>query len=456
MLFEKQLRKAAFLAISYRDGHRNLLDNARAFKRFASLDCTAVYDQSLIQLKKILRHAYDNTAYYRELWDNLGVSANLLQSHTDLEKLPCIAKQIIAEQKKQMIAKGYTEKDLEISYTGGTTGTQTSFFRDRKCSETRVGRQLGILERCGYSPGERCGLIWGVHEDLPDPHTMQSIKSRFRQFARAKETLCCTTMEPDKMREYHGRLATFKPKVLYGYPNAMAYFADFVKENALSPIIVETIICTAERLTTVQRRLLHEVFGGEVFNLYCTREHGCIGFECSMHDGFHIDLGSVYLEIIKNGKPARPGEAGEIVITDCLNYGMPFIRNRIGDRGALSTEECDCGCQLPLLKQLDGRVADMLYRPDGSMVSGLMLTDMFWDVPEIKALQVVQKQMDEVDIILEVTEGFNDRVRNNAMQEVREFMGAEMVINMKIVPVIPRNPVSGKFQEVICKVQPHP
>ena len=37
-----------------------------------------------------------------------------------------------------------------------------------------------------------------------------------------------------------------------------------------------------------------------------------------------------------DGNPVKPGETGEIVVTDLDNYGMPLIRYRIGDRGKWS------------------------------------------------------------------------------------------------------------------------
>ena len=156
------------------------------------------------------------------------------------------------------------------------------------------------------------------------------------------------------LREYHDRLKRFQPDVLYGYPNAIREFAEYIQGEKLEPITVGKIFCTAEKLSEGTRNTLEEVFSGEVFNLYNTREHGCIGFECRKHNGFHIDIGNVHVEIMEDGKPVPAGQPGEIVVTDLLNYGMPFIRSRIGDRGALSPEPCDCGINLPLLSSLEG------------------------------------------------------------------------------------------------------
>jgi phenylacetate-CoA ligase len=232
----------------------------------------------------------------------------------------------------------------------------------------------------------------------------------------------------------------------------MVQFARFLQLNDLEPIHVKTVITTAERLSANQRRFLREAYGGEVFAIYGTREYGCVGFECAKHDGFHIDIESVFLEIVNDGKAAEPGESGEITITDLLNYGMPFVRSQTGDRGMLAAERCECGSPLPVLKALEGRVADVLHRPDGSMVAGLMLTDLFADLPAIEAAQFVQDNVNALDVLLVAKTGFSSAVEDQVRKQVREIMGETITINVCRVPEISRNPRSGKYQEVICRV----
>ena len=95
-------------------------------------------------------------------------------------------------------------------------------------------------------------------------------------------------------------------------------------------------------------------------------------------------------------------------MTDLLNYGMPFIRYEIGDIGVLSKDPCRCGCNLPVLRELGGRVSDLLILPDGSKVAGLMLIDMFMDNPKIINMQIVQEELTRLDVFVEVDPKFDD------------------------------------------------
>lgn len=451
---EKAARKAAFYLLNARDGHHGLRRHMRAFQNCASMDQDALYSLSLQNLKSILTYAYENVPYYRKIWDVAGVHPSQLLTQSDIKKFGFIDKQTIKTHKGEMKSSAITPEHFVVSYTGGTTGTQSSFLVDKSCIAIRMGRQWGMLKNCGYTLGEHCGLIWGVHDDLPKDSGSLKFKERLRRFASGKEILHCAVLTTEKMSDFHSRLIRFKPTVLYGYPKAISHFAQFLIDENIPSVKVRTIICTAEKLTRKVRELIESVFGGEVFNLYCTREHGCIGFECNRHDGFHIDVGSLLLEIIKNGEPVKHGESGEIVITDFNNHAMPFIRNRIGDFGTLSPEACECGCSLPLLKSLEGRVTDTLFRSDGSKVDGGILTDIFIDIHEIRAMQIIQKRIDKVELKLVVTENFSDEIEGIALAELQQMLGNGMRIDVRKVDDIPRNPVSGKYQEVICRISP--
>src|SRR5690606_12310848 len=267
--------------------------------------------------------------------------------------------------------------------------------------------------------------------------------------------LCCTIMNPQLMRDYYQRLRAFKPQVLYGYPTALCELGRFIREQNVEPIVVQSILTTAERLSGRQRTFLAQTFGGEVFNLYCTREYGCIGFECREHAGYHIDTDSVYLEITKDGRRQPPGHSGEITVTDLMNYGMPFIRSRCGDLGTLSEEPCACGSSLPLLTGLDGRTADLIRRPDGSTIAGIMLADLFIDLPVIRHAQFVQERLDELQVLVEVVDGYTRETEEAALAEVRTLAGDDMTIRIIPVEQIKRNERSGKYRDVISHLGAH-
>src|SRR5436305_75 len=78
----------------------------------------------------------------------------------------------------------------------------------------------------------------------------------------------------------------------------------------------------------------------------------------------------------------------EILVTDLHNYGMPFIRYRIGDLGVLrTTGRCACGRGLPKLHSIEGRTLDILRTRNGRVVPGELFPHVMKDIPEIEEFQ---------------------------------------------------------------------
>jgi phenylacetate-CoA ligase len=454
MNLEVRMRQVASNIINLKDGFRGIQRHKEDFHRLLSKSDAERDIQLREKLQLLMSHAYRTTSYYREVLDDIGAKPQDITRTSELAVLPFLGREVLQASGNQLISTNYKPEQLIRSSTGGTTGTPVTFYIDRECVAIRRGRQQAILELCGYYAGDRCGALWGVDSDLVGKSARINLRRQFRQFASGTETLCCKVLTHNEMENFYQRLRRFKPRVLYGYPNALSHFAAFVETNALPALRVDTIICTAERLTQKQRTTLTNVFGGEVFNVYATREHGFIAFECRNHNGFHVDIGNVVLEIVENGKVADIGQPGDIVLTDLHNLGMPFIRNRIGDRGRLCREPCDCGNPLPLLKSLDGRITDTIYRPDGSRVDGCVLADLFTDIKPIRLVQIVQNRLEEIDVNVVVSDGYCKADEAQLLNRIREFMGPQPGISLHVVPDIPRNANSGKYQEFVCRISP--
>ena len=79
-----------------------------------------------------------------------------------------------------------------------------------------------------------------------------------------------------------------------------------------------------------------------------------------------------------------------MVITNLHSHGMPFIRYAQGDRAILAPESCTCGCRLPLLKQVCGRITDSLVRPDGRRMPALALLTLISTTPGLRRYRLIQ------------------------------------------------------------------
>jgi phenylacetate-CoA ligase len=150
---EKWLRRNAYFIMALRDGYPDVLKYRKEYLNFALSTNDEMEYQSIKKVRNIIKHAYNTTTYYRTQMEKIGIHPEDIKKLDDLKQLPFVNKDVIKEKKEDMISGGYQKHRLYKSYTGGTSGTQTSFYRDRKCTAKKFGRQLGILENCGYSIG---------------------------------------------------------------------------------------------------------------------------------------------------------------------------------------------------------------------------------------------------------------------------------------------------------------
>jgi phenylacetate-CoA ligase len=449
------LRNAAADLLDLRDGCSGWKVHRAAFRATALKSVQQLQSDVDRHLRDILQHAFLTSPYYRDAWSRVGFDGTIVDAASSLAALPLISKETVRSQRETLRSQAYPEAQLEIAHTGGTSATATRFYRDRGCRIARIGRQWGILERCGYRRGVRRALVWGMRADLRLPTASWNFRQSLRQFAENQDVLACGTLTERDLEVFYRRLRESHPPVMYGYPSALAELASYIVDNHLAPLRASATLTTAERLTENQRRLLEQALGGEVFDLYCTREHGCIGFECSRHSGFHIDAESVYLEVTRDGVSVGPGQSGEITITDLVNRGMPFIRHLTGDLGELSVEPCECGCHLPLLVGLNGRNTDVIYTPDGRRIPGPpLVVELFLDIQAIRSVQVVQDALESVEVRVVAPNGLSESDEQRARAELRRHLGEAIEIRLRVVPSIERSPTSGKFREVVSHIKP--
>jgi phenylacetate-coenzyme A ligase PaaK-like adenylate-forming protein len=188
---DRLLRSLAYDVLSLRDKRSGWRPHREAFLASLGRDRESLARDAEERLRKILVHAYNASPYYRDSWNAIGFHLTPSFTSNDLQQLPFLTKDILKEHKPSLVSERFRSDELGLSYTGGTTGTQTSFYLDHACTVSRMGRQWGLLELCGYRPGMRAALIWGVHDDLPAQSGRASFRQWFRRYGTSQETLGC-------------------------------------------------------------------------------------------------------------------------------------------------------------------------------------------------------------------------------------------------------------------------
>ncbi len=432
---------------------RDTIKIAKALENSSSWSLEKLEAFQLKELKRLLQHAETQVPYWRKVFEEVGFSPDSISSVEDLRKLPLLTKEIINQQNDRCIAENYRGKTWSKT-TGGSTGIPLSFHYTPHSYDWRVATTRRGYSWAGCYNGKKQLHIWGVV--LGKQSKITRLKEKVHQLIFKQKYLNCFDWGENIMEDALNKLASFKPETIIAYTNPLYEWARFCKRRDVIPFSPKSIITGAEKLHPFQRELISEVFRCPVFNTYGSREFMLMASECDQHNGLHVHMENILIEILHpNGSPAEPGEIGDIVVTDLHNYGMPFIRYKIGDMGMWAKEPCSCGCAHPLLKDIVGRSLDMLYGVDGRRVPGEFFPHMLKDFPIIRQFQVVQKKRDQLLIKLILCDRQSNWGQSEVEREIKQIMGEGMKCKFEIVDEIPLTR-TGKFRVTLSEISEEP
>jgi phenylacetate-CoA ligase len=250
------------------------------------------------------------------------------------------------------------------------------------------------------------------------------------------------------------KLKKINPDVIYCFPSTLYLLGKIIMRNGIDGINPRIIISHGEILTKNSRKLIESAFEAEVFDQYGSTEFNRMGWECKMHEGLHIDVDSIVLEVIKDGEMEQvsAGGRGNIIVTGLANRLMPFIRYKIGDIGILSDEECECSRTFPLLERIEGRQDDFIVLPSRRIIAPRSIVHSIMNIKGIWKFKVVQKKKNKIEIKVVKDKDFSENIILEIEKKIKEVLAEPIEIDIKIVDDIPRNK-HGKLKAIESKIK---
>ena len=387
-------------------------------------------------------------ARFREL----GLFPRDVDSFETFRRIPPLTKSDLRDSSQQMLSTVYAGQDLLSAKTSGSTGVPVEVFSDESCRQFVRACTLRSDEWSGWQLGERVAAIWG--------NAAVQFRGRgWRGYLR--NALLHRTTYLDSLHIDEPSLASFAaslkrraPSLIYGHAHSLYLFAKYLESRGIMDIRPKGIISAAMVLHQWERDLLEEVFQCPVTNRYGCEEVGLIACECEQHRGLHVNADGIYLEVVRpDGTPAQPGESGMILVTDLRNRVMPIVRYQIGDTARATDRTCACGRGLPLLEEIQGRVADYVVTREGKAISGISLTDHFnTKVPGVVQMQIIQEEIDQFQLKIVKNAEFGPQSTKIIQELVTHHFGPSATFDCEFVKSIPQE-TSGKYRFCISKVK---
>jgi phenylacetate-CoA ligase len=452
-LYGQLLARALFPAFEAMRGRPTvpLLEYLHTTERWS---IEALRDLQLGLLRRLLRHAYQHTAHYRQVMDDADVRPEDLESVDDLARLPLLDKDTVRATMDARTADAPPRAIITKS-TSGTTGEPVVVKYNAESRYWRDATRWRGYGWAGYHVGTRALHYWGA-----GPPANSWLKRRKIALDHAlKRDLYIDSTPRGEAALAHAvaELRRFQPGVIVAYAAGAGALARYVNDQKLRDWDDIPIIVGAERLWPNDRIAIEMAFG-PAFETYGAREVMLMASECEAHDGMHLAMETQILEIIVREpdgrvRAAKPGETGEVVVTDLHNLACPMIRYVNGDLALARTPRmCACGRQLAKLGPVEGRVTETLRDGRGDAVSGLVFNILFGVMePVARQFQVVQKK--QGDVVMRVIPTGGRVLPDGAEKQIRAFAdkylpGSPFAI--EYVAEIPLTP-AGKRKVVVVE-----
>ena len=281
------------------------------------------------RMKRSLKHAYENSPFYRQRFDDHGVHPEDLHTLADLSKFPFTYKQDLRDNYPFGMFAVPREQLVRIHASSGTTGKPTVVGYTQGDIDNWANLIARSIRASGGRPGDVCHVAYGY-----------GLFTGGLGAHYGAERLGCTVVPiSGGMTERQVTLIEdFKPRIIMVTPSYMLSILDEFRRRGMDPreSSLKVGIFGAEPWTNKMRQEIEQVFDMHAVDIYGLSEVMGPGVanECvETKDGLHIWEDHFYPEIIdpETGEVLPDGEMGELVFTTLTKEGLPMVRYRTRD-----------------------------------------------------------------------------------------------------------------------------
>jgi len=426
------------------------------FNKIESAPREEIEKLQLKRLKDVIGRVYHLSPFYKQKFDELGITPDDIKSLEDISKLPFTKKKDLRDNYPFGLFTVPLSEVVRVHSSSGTTGKPTvvgyTAFDMDVWNEVmmRIYAMGDVTSKDVVHNAYGYGLFTGglgFHEAAQKlGATIIPASGGFteRQLMLMRDfgatVLCATPSFALHLAEVARREG---PEFRKDYKLKVGFFGAEPTSEGL-----RKEVANAWDIEYIEVYGLSEIIGPGVSG------------SCNKGIGLHINEDHFYPEIIdpKTGEVLPYGEEGELVITTLTKQALPIIRYRTGDITRLHKEPCACGRTFVRMESVKGRADDMLII-NGVNVYPSQIEHVIANYDDVSLnYQIVAEKkgyLDKLELIIETEENipFNEKELARIKKELQHLLLNNLYINAAITLVKP-NTIQrsmGKAQRIIDK-----
>ncbi|MED2807231.1 phenylacetate--CoA ligase family protein [Bacillus thuringiensis] len=414
-----------------------------------SWDSKKIVEFQNLQLRLLIKHAYENVPFYTDVFNNYGIKTEDIKDIRDLEKLPLIDKEIVKLNRDKFIAKNFDINELNVTHTGGTTSSPMHFFNTNTTNNRELAFFNRIWKKYGYT-NQTCLVLRGDAGKDGELYKYNPYQKKISINTR--------NLNDKKMDSILKVIEKFNPQYLQAYPSLVYLLAKHINERGMSGAVgkFNAVFCSSEKMYDFQREEIKKAFVTEVIDYYGHNERLTLMEYCPKCNLYHVipEYGVTEFLTQDGNKAYQEGQIAQIVGTGFNNYAFPLIRYKTSDMVTTSgvISQSNCGKPYLSVKEIDGRSGDFLITRDGKHYSPTMLEFAIRYIENFKDLQLIQNTYDQLDVLIVPNQFYKKEEGNRFIIELQKRIDTDIHINIKMVEHISR-PFNQKHRFIISNIK---
>lgn len=407
----------------------------KTIQKLRDIECADSDEVCKIQqtmLFDMLKYAYENTNYYRKLFDDNKVDLTSIES---FKKIPILNKNLIKANLDSLLSKKIPLEQLGLRNTGGSTGEPLEFYSNKYAGVIDAAHHWYLYSLMGYEKGDV--IMGGGGHTIPEALRKKNIywEKRDKHSVWGEIKFAVLHLSDNTIEYYIRKIIEIKPSILRGYPSFYDRLAQYILENDIKlNFTVKGINLTAEMCSASQRRNIEKAFSALVYFEY---GHSEMCLYCYTSDATYVYKSSPiygYIEVLdENDQAVAIGETGRVIATGFNNHGMPFIRYDTGDLGELLYKNEGA----VHFKKVVGRNQDYILSSDSQKVylTALIFGQHLRAFKNIIQWQIVQNVIGLVELRVIKGKGFSDDDECEIISNFKRV--AKILVSFEYVENIP-------------------
>ena len=405
----------------------------------------------LNRLKWSVNHAYNNVAFYKNKYDEIGIHPSDLKHLEDIKLFPFTTKEDLRQNYPFNMFAHKLDDIARIHASSGTTGKPTVVAYTK--NDLEMWEHL--IERCLRASGMKKGDM------LHNAYGYGLFTGGLGLHGGAEKMGLTVVPVSGGMTARQVQLINdFKPKGITVTPSYILSILDEFRAQELDPrkCSLEVGIFGAEPWTNSMRSEIESQFDMHAVDIYGLSEvlGPGVANECvEAKDGLHVWEDYFYPEIInvETGNVLEDGEKGELVFSSLCKEAFPIIRYRTKDLTKLMKGTAR---SMRRMEKITGRSDDMMIIR-GVNIFPTQIEEQLLKIdslsPHFQIRLVKEGRMDKMIVYTEhyksedMEKTYTEDLAANLKNRVKDNIGLSIEVNVGKKGTVPRS--EGKAVRVI-------